>query len=51
MIFRKMAFSIMSLVVSFLTLQVEDYAVRKKKSIKEIETWLSPILAYERDEI
>eukprot|EP00111_Clytia_hemisphaerica_P005108 TCONS_00014711-protein len=29
--------------------QVEDYANRKKKPIKEIETWLSPVLAYEPD--
>jgi len=27
--------------------QVESYAKRKNKDVKEIEKWLSPILSYE----
>lgn len=30
--------------------QVEEYAARKNMSVEEIEKWLSPILAYERQE-
>lgn len=30
--------------------QINDYASRKEKTTKEIETWLSPVLAYDRDE-
>lgn len=29
--------------------QVKDYAERCSKSVKEVEKWLSPVLAYERD--
>jgi len=30
--------------------QVEDYSRRKGKEVSEIETWLSPVLAYDKDE-
>ena len=31
--------------------QVEDYALRKGMSVKEVEKWLMPNLAYEPDAI
>ncbi|XP_065662214.1 methionine synthase isoform X2 [Hydra vulgaris] len=31
--------------------QVKDYAIRKKMSLKEVEMWLSPVLAYEREDL
>uniref|UniRef100_T2M684 Methionine synthase n=1 Tax=Hydra vulgaris TaxID=6087 RepID=T2M684_HYDVU len=31
--------------------QVKDYAIRKKMSLNEVEMWLSPVLAYEREDL
>lgn len=30
-------------------LQVEDYALRKKLSVAEVEKWLGPILGYDTE--